>query len=310
MKLSLSTHWNAARHRSGEALIEEILLLGFDEVELGYDLTQNLVPGVLRMVEQNAVRVTSVHNFCPVPAGAPFGHPELFHLASRNRHTRDSAVIHTSRTIEFAARMGARFVVTHAGRVDVRDRTAKLVDLYEHDKGDTDRAQDLRVKAMLERDRKAAPHLEWLFDSLQKLQPVLETTGVRLGLEILPTWDGIPAEDEVDTICSRFPSCVGYWHDIGHAQIRQNLGFADQITTLKRQQRWLCGVHVHDVHPPAMDHLLPPHGKIDFSLLTPFIAAARAWVLEPLPGMNPGDVAEGARRIREAWSVQPLKEGT
>ena len=84
MSFALTTRWNAGRHTDGEALIEEILGMGFRHVELGYDLRRDLVPGVMKMVEKGAVKVDSVHNYCPVPMGAPYGHPELFTLADRD----------------------------------------------------------------------------------------------------------------------------------------------------------------------------------------------------------------------------------
>ena len=73
--LCLSTRWNAGRHLSGEAMLEEILALGLQQVELGYDLRLELVPGVKAMIASGAVKVRSVHNFCPVPIGAPRPHP-------------------------------------------------------------------------------------------------------------------------------------------------------------------------------------------------------------------------------------------
>ena len=89
--LSLSTRWNAGRHQSGQALIEEILELGLGIVELGYDLRAELIPGVKAMVASGAVRVDSVHNFCPVPIGAPRPHPELYTPASPDRREREFA---------------------------------------------------------------------------------------------------------------------------------------------------------------------------------------------------------------------------
>ena len=107
MIFGLTTRWNAGRHTSGEALIEEILGLGFDHVELGYDLRIDLVPGVQKMVRDGTVKVNSVHNFCPVPVGAPRGHPELFTLASGDPKIREGAVHHTAKTIRYAATVGA-----------------------------------------------------------------------------------------------------------------------------------------------------------------------------------------------------------
>ena len=84
-------------------MVEEILSLGFDHLELGYDLRMDLVPGLQKMVQERAVKVDSVHNFCPVPIGAPRGHPELYTLASTDRKIREGAIHHTSKTIRFAA---------------------------------------------------------------------------------------------------------------------------------------------------------------------------------------------------------------
>ena len=76
--LAISTRWNAGRHASGEAMLEEVLALGLDRAELGYDLRAELIPGVKAMVAAKAIRIDSVHNFCPVPIGAPRPHPELY----------------------------------------------------------------------------------------------------------------------------------------------------------------------------------------------------------------------------------------
>ena len=55
--LAISTRWNAGRHRTGEAMLAEILALGLDRVDLGYDLRAELIPGVKAMVASGAVRV-------------------------------------------------------------------------------------------------------------------------------------------------------------------------------------------------------------------------------------------------------------
>ena len=123
--LAISTRWNAGRHRSGEAMIEEILDLGLGLVELGYDLRAELIPGVKTLVASGAVRVGSLHNFCPVPVGAPRPHPELYTPASPDRREREFAVIHISRTLRFAAEMGATMeevsVLAQDGVFEVRN---------------------------------------------------------------------------------------------------------------------------------------------------------------------------------------------
>ena len=44
-------------------MIDEVLELGFDAVELGYDTRLELVEGIQARVAEGAVRIDSVHNF-------------------------------------------------------------------------------------------------------------------------------------------------------------------------------------------------------------------------------------------------------
>jgi len=108
MEFALSTRWNAFRHTDGEAMIEEILRLSLDRVELGCDLRMDLVPGVLAAVRRKAVRVGSLHNFCPLPVGAPRPDPELFLPASPDARERESAVRHQQRAAQDVCRRRRR----------------------------------------------------------------------------------------------------------------------------------------------------------------------------------------------------------
>ena len=183
MNFSLSTRWNAYRHEDGEALVDEIRELGFDSIELGYDLRQTLVEGVKERLASGQITCSSVHNYCPVPVGALQGHPELFSLSSLEDRERKSAVRHTSRTIEFAAEVGARAVVSHVGNVRTRRRTRKLIALSEDGKQHTPKYKKLKTKLLMERSKKAQPYLDRLRLSLEELIPVLEKAGVPLGIQ-------------------------------------------------------------------------------------------------------------------------------
>eukprot|EP01035_Chromulina_nebulosa_P037749 gene37748-50959_t len=44
--------------------------LGYEYVELSHGIRITLVPGILRGVEEGIVKVSSTHNFCPLPTGA------------------------------------------------------------------------------------------------------------------------------------------------------------------------------------------------------------------------------------------------
>ena len=308
IRLSLSTRWNAGRHQSGQAMIEEILALGLDRIELGYDLRAELIPGVRALVESKAVRVDSVHNFCPVPVGAPRPHPELYTPASTDRREREYAVTHISRTLRFAAEMGAKVVVCHSGNVDMPKFSFDLLRMAANGQQFGEPYESLKLKAQIARDKKAPRQIEYLSESLEALLPVVKETGVKLALENLPTWEAIPSELEGEKLMKRFHSAgIRLWWDIGHAQIRENLGFINASRWLRRLAPHVAGMHIHDVEPPGQDHLMPPRGKIDFPALADFAKMDMVRVLEPAPDTDAAHIVRAVAYLRETWNLTEPK---
>lgn len=304
MTLSLSTRWNARRHTSGEAMIEEILALGLRHVELGFDLTLDLLPGVKKMVRNGSVTVTSVHNFCPVPVAAPAGHPELFQLVSLESRVRDSALTYTLRTIDCASEFGAGVVVFHAGNVDMRNLTRELHDLHQGGRQFSSAYEKTRMKLLVTREKKARRQIEYLYKGLETILPALKQTGVKLGIEIQPHWECVPSETELEALIRHFGNeHIGYWHDLGHAQVRQNLGFISHLRWLEKLLPWLYGVHVHDVSGPVSDHLMPPQGDIDFRRFRFLAERGTLLVLEPSPSVSTEDMKRGIEFLNEVWAV-------
>lgn len=304
MDFALTTHWNAGKHGSGEEMIQEILELGFQSVELGYDLTFDLVPGVKKMVKNNSVKVVSLHNFCPVPVGAPFGHPELFHLSSTDRAERMSAIKYTINTVEFAAEVGASCVVAHSGNVNTRNLTRKLLDMAQADRQFENSYQKHKLKVFAKREKKVQKHLDALYKSIEEMLPTLEQLKITLALENLPAWESIPSETEMEQLCIHFDSpYIRYWHDIGHAQTRQNLGLIAHHLWLERLSPFLAGMHIHDVLPPANDHIMPPRGNIDFNNFKNYINDDILHVMEPKPNTPAEDIITGVDILKNIWEV-------
>ncbi len=303
MEFALSTRWNGRRHASGEAMVDEILEAGFRAIELGYDLTLDLVPGVRKRVAEGAVRVVSVHNYCPVPMGMPRGHPELYTFADADAGQRRRAVKYTAETVRFAAEMGAGAVVVHAGYVRMRPLTPRLFDMISAGRQGSPRYERLRARLDLRRERRAPRHLDAVAECLEQLAPVLDETGVVLGLENLPSWEAVPSEMETLDLVRRVgPGRIGYWHDIGHGRIRENIGFIRQERLLERLRDCLVGMHVHDVQPPAQDHLVPFEGEIDFGPLGEAARAAPRRVLEPSRSATAAQLRAAADRLAALWS--------
>ncbi|HBA85583.1 MAG TPA: hypothetical protein DCZ95_15985 [Verrucomicrobia bacterium] len=303
MMFSLTTRWNAGRHTRGEDMIQEILEMGFDAVELGYDLRVDLAPGVLDMIKRGAVRVSSLHNFCPMPVGAVHGHPELFTPADTDSRMRDSAILHTTRTLRFAAETGAGVVIIHAGNVSMDSIGRQLRALCEEGQQFTELYEKTKLKLQVQREKKAQKQLDYLAQSIEKLLPVCEELKVRLAIENLPSWESIPTEIEMESLFTRFNSpYLAHWHDIGHGRIRENLGFINHERWLERLQPYLAGFHIHDVQPPARDHLMPGQGQIDFSRFKRFTDPGLVNVIEPTPQTTREAVQNGLRTIKQIWN--------
>lgn len=303
MQFAISTHWNAHRHTSGEAMIDELIAMGFDRVELGYDTRIDLVAGVKARVDAGAIRVDSVHNFCPVPMTAMQAGPEIYTLADPDPRVRQSAVSHTTNTIRFAAEVGARFVVCHAGNVDMPHFSMGLWDMAAAGRQFTPQFEKAKMKMQLERDRRAPRQLQHLEAGVTSLLPALEQYGVALCFENLPSWESIPTEMELEALLRKFNTPrLRYWHDIGHGQIRQNLGLINQERWLDRLSPWLAGMHVHDVVPPAMDHVMPPKGQVDFQRLKTIAQGNLLRVIEPSSRAPREDVETGLAFLRKAWA--------
>jgi sugar phosphate isomerase/epimerase len=305
MLFSLTTRWNAGRHETGEAMLDEILALGFDHVELGFDLRAYLVPGVLSRIRTGAVTVDSIHAYCPLPPAVQVPTPEPFTLASPDPRLRSSALHHLENTIRFAAEIGARVVVAHAGNVDMTMLSPKLVELTALGQQYSEKYDKTRMKLLLAREKAAARQLPHLYAALEKLMPLLESTRRILALEILPTWEAIPTELELEKLIGHFNSpWLRGWHDMGHGQIRENLGLSSHARWVRRLRPLLAGLHIHDVLPPAADHLMPPLGKIDFSLFRDVVQGDIVRVLEPNTAATADEITTGRRIIEKAWSKE------
>ena len=303
MDIALTTRWNAGRHVDGQSMIEEILELGFAHIELGYDTRLDLVPGVLAMVEAGAVRIDSVHNFCPVPMESMRPHPEIYTFAHRDRRVREKAVRHTGETLRFAGRVGARTVVAHAGNVDMTRISLQLMELAETGHLFSPQYERLLMKLQDRRERKGKRQLPLVIDCLEQLFPVAEEVGVQLALEILPTWEAFPTEVEFEHLLEQFDSApFRYWHDFGHAQIRENLGLINMERWMERLAPHMAGMHIHDVLPPGCDHVMPPRGAIDFRRFRRFAQGDVLRVIEPLPNASPQEIREALQALREAWA--------
>lgn len=286
MDLSLSTSWNSFRHTRGEEIIQEIKNLGFLEIELSFDLTRGIVNDIYSCLKKNKIKVNSIHNYCPIPSGLKRFQalPDCYSLASLDEKERALALKYTKLTIKTAFKLGAKAVVLHCGRVETKDYTREIISLYDKGKIESEEFSVLKEKMNKERQEKSHTHLSKAIESLKELSEYARPFDIGLGVENRFYFREIPSFEEIGEILNYFrtfeeSSNIFYWHDSGHAQLWENLGFSKHKDYLEAYQSRLLGVHLHDIRGGS-DHLAPLKGDFDFKLLKPYLKADTLKTLE------------------------------
>ena len=281
-------------------MLAEVRALGFEYAELGHGTRLSLVDGIRAAVAAGEMKICSLHNFCPLPVGVMGPSPDYYRPSSLNETERQLAVRHTLRTLEFAASLGAKLVVLHLGLVEMPDYTEKLMNLFASAQGNTPKFEDLRVKAVTVRAQKRQRNLDQMFRSLDEIVPRARTAGVRLGLETRFAIEEIPSEDEVGEIIRRYGAdSVAYWHDVGHAQVKENFGITSHESLLARYRGRTAGMHLQDFSPPAFDHQPPGAGTFNFTRLAPHVTDDMVLAWELHPNCSAGRITEACRRTHE-----------
>jgi sugar phosphate isomerase/epimerase len=138
--------------------------------------------------------------------------------------------------------------------------------------------------------------------SLMELAEYAAQMGVRLGLENRFHYNEIPLPDELDDLLDLGGAEVlGYWHDVGHAQVLQHLGFGTHEEWLRRfagPQGRVIGVHLHDV-VGVTDHLAAGLGQVDWDMVARYLPAGALRTCEFQPFNSPQEVAAGLKLLVE-----------
>jgi sugar phosphate isomerase/epimerase len=299
---SFSTCWNSHRHTDGRAMLREIRELGFEYAELSHGIRVSLMPGILEAVDAGEIKISSLHNFCPLPMGVTHAAPNLYQFSDESPRQRELAIKHTLKTFEFASRVKAPVVVLHLGSIEMKDYTGKLSEMLERGQKNSIKYQKLCEEVSKTLEAKKIKFVERTNDTLRKLLPEAEKRELKLGCENRQALEEIPLESDFKFFFREFESPnIVYWHDCGHAQIKENLGFIHHALHLESFAARLAGFHVHDVQFPARDHCAPGTGMIDFAALKPFVKPEHIKVFELSPSLPVEAVKCGIAHLKLIW---------
>jgi sugar phosphate isomerase/epimerase len=308
---SFSTCWNSGRHTDGREMLREIRGLGFAHAELSHGIRLSLVPGILEAVEAGEIQISTLHNFCPLPVGVNHAAPNLFKFSSADRRERENAWRHSLKTLELASRVKARLVVLHTGEADLGgffgtpDYMGKLEAMAGAGRQDTPKYAKLLAEIEQRREARKGPAMEAAIDMIRRLADEAGKRGLLLGIENREAVEEIPFDHDLPFFFDPFPDNVKYWHDCGHAQIKENLGvIPSHALHLETMEPHLAGFHIHDVQAPATDHRPPGSGGIDFRALAQFVRPDHIKVFELSPGLPKEDVLKGIEFLKSVWGPE------
>jgi len=286
-------------------MLRELRDMGFEYAELSHGIRISLLPGIFEGVEAGEMKISTLHNFCPLPMGVNHAAPNIFKFTSDDRRERENAWRHTLKTIETAERVQARLVVLHMGSIEMKDYTDRMVEMVEAGLKDTPKYEKLCLEVMEKRESRKERHIELANEMLRRAEEEAARRGIMLGIENREALEEIPLESDFMFFFRDFPGgTVRYWHDTGHAQIKHNLGFIDHTMHLETMAEHLAGFHIHDVQHTGRDHCAPGTGKIDFAALKPMVKPEHIKVFEMSPGLSAEEVKAGVAHIKSIWGEE------
>jgi len=286
-------------------MLREIRELGFEYAELSHGTRLSLVPGIIDAVEAGEIKISSLHNFCPLPMGVTHSAPNLYQFSADRPREREMAERYTRKTLEFASRVQSPVVVLHSGSIEMKNYTDKLLAMAARGEKETPKYEKLCAEANQKREAKKEPYLERTKEMLNKLLGEAESRGVKLGVENRQALEELPIESDYPFLFREItsPNLV-YWHDTGHAQIKENLGFIHHALHLESLAERLAGFHIHDVQFPGRDHCTPGSGTVDFAALKPFIKPEHIKVFEFSPGLTVDEAQKGVGHVKQLWGEE------
>jgi sugar phosphate isomerase/epimerase len=299
--LAYSTCWNNSRNADGEKMIDEILELGFSNIELSHGMTIAKVPGIRKAFEAGKFTCSGVHNYFPSPVEVMIDAPDAYEYTSHRPYDRKRAMEMTLKSLELAAEFKASYLVLHMGSAPMNAAkfTKPLTKLVAAGEQRSPGYIKNKTSFIKKRERLAPLYYHRAILALEELALKAEEYGVKLAIESRSRFEDMPNEREMVSLQEHFLQnpWIGYWHDFGHVQLKHNLGLLDHFEWLEKIAPHIIGGHVHDVQWPARDHRTPFTGTLDYKTILPFFPNGCPLVWE----LSPTCEGDEIRAAHEVW---------
>jgi len=268
-RASLSTMWIVKRDEPFDSFFPRCFDLGFSHQELNHSVTEEM----LASVDPAYLRISSVHEPSPCNTPRKVRQAEGIHISAVDERLRSTAVKWLRGSIRCAAKLGASSVVVHSGEVPVgKDLEQRMLALIADGGPGSEERSELKRRFEKVRSEAAAPHLDAVRRSLLEVVQEAETLGVRLGIENRDHVYEIPSFEETEELLDLRPGTIEYWHDVGHAERLEHLGFHSHPEWLKTYGSRMIGIHLHD-YDGHRDHIAPGLGNVDWGRVAEHLPA-------------------------------------
>lgn len=296
-KISLSTMWAVGRYERMADFVAEAYRMGFGSIELNHQLKPPMLAEINELWKQGKVNISSVHDPCPMRTRGLRYTPQLSAL---DGDEREAAVALAKESIELTSRLGAEAVVLHLGRVDMDNQLERaLRELYNRGRKGTKVYMEAKRRLAAARAERREANIAAVMESLEELIPYATARIVKLGVESRYYYQEIPLLEEAQFILDRFDSPVLlYWHDVGHAQNLENLGFTRHEDWLTALSHLLLGLHLHDI-VGLEDHQAVGKGEVDFAMVGQYLPDGAIMVCEFEQHNSTAEVEAGLMQLEK-----------
>jgi sugar phosphate isomerase/epimerase len=282
----------------GYDMLREVAELGYEYVELSHGIRVSLVPGIVKAVSEGVVKVSSLHNFCPLPIGVMHAAPNLYQPTATEHRERELWFKHTKRTLDFAVELGANRMVTHGGSVKLFwDGILKKLIKYRMSNLERDLVRDMEyapiLQKALEKVRKKAEFAnKILIHCLEQIAPEAQKRDIKIGLENRDGFKELPMDADFPSVLSHFKDSgvIGYWHDSGHGAIKSQFGIIDYNVHIEQNAEFMLGMHLKDATLDGQENLAIGTGYIDFKFLSQFFKDDMVLTVEVGPNIEVAEI--------------------
>lgn len=328
--IALSTSFFHGKISDAYEMLQRAAEMGFKHVELGHTTTVSMVDGIEKAVAEGAIKVSSLHNFCPIPPFAAPPAPNFYSPATASKRESAQWVRHTKNTLSFAERLGASRVVTHAGELSYFWGSpkfklgAEFAELLELRAEIAERAEEGGSEALKERlerleelygrniadfvkksERKSAKAHDRIFKNLEEINSDLSEKKLLLGVENRDGYCELPFDTKFAEFAKRACglSNVRAWIDIGHVAVKSLRGVVDFEKFVEEAAPHICGWHLHDCTSESKDHKALGQGCINFDFVKKYFDAEKhVFTLELSPKVRTQEAVDSRLKLEDMFA--------